>query len=227
MRISRNAITKLGVLALLTTSVVAQTDARAKLLQQFQSESWDVRASAFYGFLSMGLGRKFNGETSEMRSIVNKYLSAEPQESDPTKLALIQLLSRENTVVKTQRAEFDKSGKTMSEAYVNYYGDLIAAVACLDDERSLDALLGAITTGGLATEALARLGKRAIEPALRELQSHDPLVRSAALTVLSGIKRGSVNPIAPADSRLIESAVLKSLSDPDANVRITALRIAA
>lgn len=112
---------------------------------------------------------------------------------------------------------------------MNYYGDLIAAVGGLDDERAVNPLLGAITTGGQAQRALARLGPAALEPTLLELQNAnaDPLVRNAALIVLLDITTATSKPLDPRDKKRIENAYLKGLSDPDENVRITALRGAA
>jgi HEAT repeat protein len=73
----------------------------------------------------------------------------------------------------------------LSEEYVNYYGDLIAAVAALQDVRSLDALVGAIATGNMAIGTLVGFGKQAVTPVARQLQHTDPHVRSAAARTLS------------------------------------------
>jgi HEAT repeat protein len=220
MKVIATAITYVFVVC---AAISAQTNAREKLLQQFDAASWETRAAAFYELMDLGLGKKLSGETSEMPSILRKVLASDPRESNSTKRALIGLLARENAVVQSQRLEFDKTGKTLTEGYVNYYGDVVAAVASLDDARSVDALLGAITTGGMATRRLARLGRVALQPTLQELNSADPLVRGAALNVLSEMLSSSEFSADASSVAQIKDALVKSLADQDSGVRITAV----
>jgi HEAT repeat protein len=210
-------------LLVLCVGVSSQTNPRVKLLKQLESASWETRASAFYQLIGVGLGKTFDGETSQMESIVSKLLATDPGAENRTRLGLIGLLDRENAVVRRQRVEFENTGKTLTEAYVNYYGDLIAAVGALDDVRSVGALLGAITTGGMATRGLARLGRPALQPSLQELNSADPLTRSAALRVLSEMVSSEGFSVDAASSSQIRDAMVKSLTDQDSNVRIAAV----
>lgn len=201
--------------------------ARGELLRELQARSWEARSSAFYQLIELGLGRKFNGETSRMPSIVANLLTSEPAEADRTKSDLIGLLSQENAFVREQRERFDKTGETLTEGYVNYYGDLIAAVASLNDPRSLDALVGAMTTGDIATRGLASLGRPALQPVLHELGSPDPLTRVAVLSVLSEMARSQWISGDPGARRLVKDAVVEALADPNPQVRIFAVRVAS
>lgn len=96
---------------------------------------------------------------------------------DQTKLAVIGLLVRENSYVATKA--------NLTAEYAEYYPDLIDKVSALRDPRSLDALLGCITTGDMATRGLARLGPIAVRPVIARLESSDFHIRQAAASVLS------------------------------------------
>jgi hypothetical protein len=62
--------------------------------------------------------------------------------SDQIKVAIINLLPLENAYASSQ--------DSLSEDYVTYYGDVIGAVAALNDVRALNALLDVIDSGNMA-----------------------------------------------------------------------------
>ena len=105
----------------------------------------------------------------------------------------------------------------------DYYPDLIGCVAALKDVRALDALLGAITTGGMATRGIAALGESAVAPVLKRSGSGDMDTRVSALITLSDMLALE----GPALSRTAVAAVrrefLRALEDLDHSVRAGAL----
>lgn len=135
-------------------------------------------------------------------------------EADRLKFGLFHLLAVENPEA--------KKGQSLTEEYSDYYGDLVAVVSDLNDERSIPALLGAITTGGMATRALARFGDKAFNPLLDELNSPDRLVRSSVLFTIRDLLEMHIS-IAPASQARLRNALRSSLGDPEFVVRESAI----
>ena len=73
-------------LLVLCAGVSSQTNPRVKLLKQLESASWETRAAGFYELMGVGLGKKFDGETSQMTSIVSKLLATDPGAENRTRL---------------------------------------------------------------------------------------------------------------------------------------------
>jgi len=185
------------------------------VLRQFKAPEWKTRRDAFHGLLRLG-----SGDVSYIPRPLAELLGKYPDQADEIKGGLIQLLEKENSMVQN----FAKEGQRFGEDYSNYYGDVIAAVSTLKDTRSINALVGAIATGGMAARGLAELGPASIDPVLRAAANGDPLVRSSALQVLIVIVR-----TAPGDAstdrarRLrIKETLLRSATDPDPSVRMSA-----
>src|SRR5260370_16153946 len=125
------------------------------LVSRMREAAWEIRSKALYELIACGESVE-NGRPSFMLALRSLFKS-NPDQEDMIRLTLIHLLETENQVAR--RAQF-------SEDYSNYYGDVIMAVAVINDlkadPRSLDALAGAITTGNMAMNALAALGDAAL-----------------------------------------------------------------
>ena len=107
---------------------------------------------------------------------------------------------------------------------------MIASVAALRDERALNALLGAINTGNMATRALAGLGASALDQILLRLSDPAPIARmSAARVLVQMLEPGNVKKVGDAVSKeRIKTALTKTTSDIDPYVRMTGVeRLAA
>jgi HEAT repeat protein len=132
-------------------------------------------------------------------------------------------LEKENAFVQAQKKEYEQTGKTLSEAYVDYYGDLIASVAALKDKRALNALFGAINTGNMATRALAGFGTGALDQILGRLSYPDPNTRASAARALAQmLEPGNVKKVADAVSKgRIKQGLIKATRDADPYVRMT------
>jgi HEAT repeat protein len=202
-------------------------DARiTKALDKLKSSSWEERGEGFYNLLGYDGYAKWDGRTDLIPSNLALTFQLNPRRSEEIKTALISLLDTENSTVATQRVEFDKTGKTLTEGYTNYYGDVIASVASLKDARALNALAAALSTGALATRGLAELGPQALNPVLGKLNSDDPITRGAATQALQFMaspenrdKFGDA-----ATKAQIKNGLLRAAADRDFGVRIMAAR---
>lgn len=157
------------------------------VLAGFRSADSQVRSRAFYTLMDSGTEGGFQGRTWMIQAVMKKVLLSNPSKADQIQTEIIRLLERENAVVDRSNSAFrNGSGKQpLGEEYVNYWGDLIAAVAALNDPRSIEGLVGAITSGGIAENALARMGDPAIDSVIAKLLHGDELARAAATRVLS------------------------------------------
>lgn len=193
------------------------------LIRTLEDPAPQARNEAFYHLLEIGLGGDLHGRTYQIPSALTNLFQQNPSRADNIKIALIRLLENENAFVQGQRKEYDETGKTFGEAYVDYYGDVIASVAALKDERSLNALPGAINTGNMATKALAGLGSSALDQILLRLSDPAPIARmSAARVLVQMLEPGNVKKVGDAVSKeRIKSALTKTTSDIDPYVRIT------
>ena len=111
----------------------------------------------------------------------------------------------------------------ISEGQSNFYGDVIAAVVTLNDPRSIDALMGSITTGGMATRTLASFGKMAIDPVIKKLDHNDSLSRSAVARTLSQMLENADVSKDPVSKSKIKAALMRAGSDIDFSVRMSAI----
>jgi len=159
-----------------------QTEAEEieSILQQFSADQWESRAKAFYRFVALG-----RGDGSDIASPVKRVLEEHPEQAEQIKVALIRLLERENARMEELNLRYQKTGQKIGRDYdTDYYANVIAAVVTLKDIRSMNALLGAITTGGMAMGTLAEFAPLSLDPVLAKGGDPDPLVRMSALNVL-------------------------------------------
>lgn len=177
------------------------------------------------------LERMVNPKWKERRVALNDALTLlistkqSANDADKLRLGVIQLLTLENKLNKTPTdaaerrltKDEDVDGPvdttvppgTWSEERSDYYADLIGAVANLNDERAIPVLLAAAHTGGMATQGVARFGKKALDPTLEQVKGPDSELAVGALFVI------------------LEMLNLRTVSDPDSHLRIkNALRTA-
>jgi hypothetical protein len=158
-----------------------------------KSERWQDREKAF----------------NQMPSLA-EISKRDPQEADRLKSGLIRLLSTESTEV--------KKAQGLGEEHSENYGNLVSAVSRLDDERAIPALVGAITTGGIATRALARFGEKALSQMVGQISSPDPDVRSSVLFTIRDLLEMQISLTAGSQAR-IKDVLRSSLDDPEFSVR--------
>src|SRR5579885_713229 len=107
-----------------------------------QNPEWKVRSEAYYRIITLG-----SEDLSYIPRPLTQLLSICQDRADAIKISLIRLLERENLMVQ----DYHRTGRRFGEEYSNYYGDVISAVSSLKDKRAINALLGAISSGGMAT----------------------------------------------------------------------------
>jgi hypothetical protein len=174
------------------TQVAAPTV--SSVLDGLKGTTWTVRSSAF-------------GDATEL---LNSGKLG-PNETESLRLAIIQLLIKENSggLKEPDPPDVVDDDESYGEQKADYYASLIAFVAGMQDERAIPALLGAANSGGMATRAVARFGVKALDPTLEQAISNNPHQASGALFVI------------------LQMLKLHTVSDPDSHLRIkNALRSA-
>jgi HEAT repeat protein len=198
-------------MALQLSAVLAQsfTDSLAKL----ESPDSRTRMAAFYELFQPSLGFAVSAKDGTL-----KLLDDHPGDRDAIVQALVRLLSRENSIINRS------APGSLPESYGEYHASLIWSVATLRDGRATDALLGAIQTGGLATDGLVALGAAAMPAVLGALDSPDPHVRVGATATLGGMAlQRDLSALDAADTERIRASLLRALKDGDYAVRWAAV----
>jgi HEAT repeat protein len=195
-----------GLIFLLATAVDAGALAvnLAAAVQKLQSASLADRMQAFYqltGGPEVRAGRVPDRE---------RLAAAWGHNAEAAKTALVRALAVENETAK----------KPFDDRFSTYYGDLIAVIAALRDERALPALLGALTTGALAQDGVAEIGLPALGPLLDRLHAGSHRERQAAVRTLGRLYEKVGNGPATAERRNeIRMAILAAARDANPLVR--------
>jgi hypothetical protein len=149
--------------------------------------------------------------------VLAAFLKRHPEQENRVKLGFIGLLQMGNEAFINDEAP----PMTYTENDSEHYAEAIGIVASLDDERTIPALVGAMTTGGMAAGGLLKYGLKVLGPVLRELDNPNPLIRSSAVSVAIAILKRNNDPASHAQiRRLIQAAI----NDMEFLVRSSALR---
>ncbi|HEX8197646.1 MAG TPA: HEAT repeat domain-containing protein [Pyrinomonadaceae bacterium] len=209
------------------TRTNVQNDQIESLLTQMKNSDWNARRTAFYELLKLGFGGDFHGQTAQIPSALFKLSKKHPENSDKINITLIRLLETENNFIRKQEKKFEQTGETLTEEYTNYHGDLIGTVAGLKDSRSVNALVGAINTGNMATKGLAALAPFSIDIVAEKVDSDDWSTRSSATRALSQmLEPTNINRLeseAPGSREKIKNLLIRKAKDADYNVRLAAI----
>jgi hypothetical protein len=189
------------------------------VLTRIDDPDLHTREAAFADLMTcVASEEQLSAESKDTAETLSNFFARRPQQANEVKLSLIKLLKTEdNTFVARTNA---KPG-TYTEEDGEYYAQVIDTVSSLDDERVIPALVGAITTGGMAQRGLLKYGDKALVPVLDQLKNPDALVRATALG--TGIKLlEKHNDLA--SHVHITDLILSSLRDSDGVVRGHAVR---
>jgi hypothetical protein len=150
---------------------------------------------------------------------LRSFFAQHPDQADPVKVGLIQLLLEEDGyfVINKNPPPDPHEEDDIGE----HYAELIEVVASLEDQRAIPALVGAMTTGGMAQRGLFKYGDTALEPVMDQLKSPDALVRATALGMSIALLQKHDDP--PSKTR-IRDLIRSSLTDPEPVVRSQAVR---
>ncbi len=193
----------------------ASVDSRVSdALARMKNGDLSTRETAFDDMMSL-ISDDDQAGVSGRPDVLTSFFTRHPDEAERVKLGLIQLLNVEDeTFIK------GKPG-TLSEEDGEYYAGVVETVSSLDDDRSIPALVGAMTTGGMAHRGLLKYGNRALGPVLEQLKNPNPLVRSVALSIGIHILRKGNDTASYAQ---IDGIIRSSLKDPDLVVRGSAVQ---
>lgn len=182
-------------------------------IKRLNSNIDTVRMNTFYHLLDSANSKPAKDVYGEGYGGAMKRLAAYAKEKQLT-IVLIKLLERENARI------YNPASKNLTEGDGVYHGDLIAAVAALRDPQALDALYGAIGTGGLAMRGLVDLAEVAIPKLLSEMHSKEWHHRSSIMhTLKKMVDRKEQLSIGASNLSKIRVGLLESLKDENEYVR--------
>jgi len=195
------------------------------LLNKLNNDSPEQRIDAYYRLLEIGNNGALHGNASMIPAALSRLIAKAPDRADEIKLTLIRLLERENSFIKESEKKFPASGETLSEAYVNYHGDLIWAVSSLKDNRAVNALMGCLGSGKMAIDGLVALGRAAVDPVAYQLNNKDEIVRHSATMVLALLIEANKTAIQSdlVAMEKIKRALIQSTRDDSHYTRISAI----
>ena len=188
------------------------------ILGRMKGQDLATREAAFGEMMALISEEDRPAGSSGQSHAMTVFLAQHPNQADSIKLGLIELLGSENDLFVLGK---NAAPDTYTEEDGEYHAGLITAVSSLDDERAIPALVGAMTTGGIAQRGILKYGDKALEPVLEQLKNPDGLVRATALGLsFSLLKRQND----PASLKRVTDLVRSSLTDPDTVVRRRAVR---
>jgi hypothetical protein len=195
------------VVALATTSsACAYGQVQPNSLSQLRSTVHDERRAGFYSLLSVS---DAGAASLTFRERMTRF-AAFAQQRPEVRRGVIGLLEYENA---HPREQVDED---------SYHGDLIGAVAELKDPSAVNALMGAINTGGMAAGGLAALGDAAF-PAVVAAAERAP-TRMSALMTLSRMATLDPAPTLSSENRSrMRRVLLQALGDSNRFYRSAAL----
>jgi hypothetical protein len=178
-----------------------------KILKEMNSARWEDRSKSF-------------DEASELLS--SGRLNQD--EADHLQVGVIHLLIKENSggLKEPDDANPENDDETSGEDKSDYYSGLIDFVVEMRDERAIPALLGAATTGGMATRGIAQFGKKAVGPVIAQVTGPDAHLAEGALWVVRSMLE--MRTAEDTDSHLqLKNALKFALRSSDHDVRETAI----
>jgi len=199
-----------------TAQQSAPLDSRVSpILDRMSGNDLHTREAAFNDLMALTRqGQKQTAEPDHAADLAG-FLKLHPQQADSIKLGLIQLLKADN-------ADFQGAAPgTYTERDTEHYAEVVNVVSSLNDERAIRILVNAMTTGGMAQQAIFQYGDKALAPVLGQLKSSDPLVQSQALRMSFALlaKRGD-----PAAQAQIRELILSYVKAPSGATRRIAVQ---
>jgi hypothetical protein len=185
------------------------------------SSTMTTRADAFYHLLQ--LGAHSNGTTERK---VQDLLRTWPAQGGRIKLSLIATLEIESVY----RERTEQADQNLTEQFLNYSIDLIAAVGILHDQRAIKGLLEAASEESAAHEFLADLCPTALDAIIAKFSEPERFWRGKQLNTRAFIlgvlqhclARPGIMQSNPAAFAKVRKTLLAALEDVDPAVRNTA-----
>jgi len=188
------------------------------ILVRMKGKNLLVREKAYDDLMEVLASEREHAPAGTSANVFSNLASQHPDQSDRVRLALIQLLEWENELFISPK---DVEHSHYTERDSEHYADLITTVSIMYDERAIPALVGAMTTGGIATRGLLYFGDKALDPITEQLKSPNTLVRSSALALSISLLEDRKD---PASHKRAMDLIRLYLNDSDAVVRNEAVR---
>jgi len=184
------------------------------IVSRMENADLSARQAAFNDLTTRIASEEHSYSQGEPSSdALRKFFARHPDQADKIKLALIHLLDTENHPIIQDK---NPSPNADAEEESEHYSALIDTVASLDDERAIPALIGAMTTGGMAERGLLKYGDNALGPLRDALKNPDALVRATALGISLTILKKKKDPASHSE---VVSLIHVSLKDSSFVVR--------
>jgi hypothetical protein len=197
----------------LSTQIAAQQPASldskvSAALARMNGSDLHKRRAAFNDMMALiREGQKGTPESGYPAALAT-FFKQHPEQADRIKLGLIQLL-------KTDNADFQGENTppgTYTEDDTEHYAAVVNVVSSLNDERAIPALVNAMSTGGMAQQAIFQYGDKALAPVLEQLKSSEPLAQASALRMSFALLAERGDPAAHAQIRELILAYVKAPS---------------
>jgi hypothetical protein len=156
------------------------------------------------------------GFDPEYPTVLATLLVRHPDQTERVKLGLINMLKSDDDAFMDSKA----APGTYTENDTEHWAAAVDLVSSSDDERAIPALVGAMTTGGMATHGILKYGQKALKPVLDKLDDPDPLVRSGAVSTAITILKTKNDAVSQAQ---IVSLIRMAIHDREFLVRSVAL----
>jgi hypothetical protein len=193
---------------------------------EISSEDWMVRRAAFAKLIGIDAETYVRRGLPFTAPVVRNTIEKDPANRNIRSLGLIELLVKENAVVEAKAQEriakglVDlNEGDRLSADYVNYYGDLIAAVVTLGDVKVAEFSCRRDHDRKYGNASASGVRKAAIDPVSRLLQSNDARARAAAARTLSQMVTTGAAAKDPSSRLKIKASLIIAARDNDAFVR--------
>ena len=213
------------------TSAAPETQRNATPLSEERaigSDDWLTRRTAFLSLIGVSREQYDRGSIPNIGEFVRRNLAPlSGAAADRRKRLLIDLLERENLNVNGKEIlrvglglrELPPADR-LDEAYLNYYGDVIAAIAGLADRRSVRVLVDAMTTGEMARGTLISFGPTAVQPVADRIFDASEYVRSSAVfTLVQMLARSKAIADDQTSRQIITAALTSAANDSSYLVR--------
>ncbi len=213
--------TTLAVAALIRVAMAQQPSPLSAALGDLGSPDPYARVRAFDKLLA--LTRPASGT---IPSQVSALMARNPEQAGQIKTALIAALNRDAVYVRSLEA----SGARMTEAFSDYWSNLMWTVAGFRDPRAIAGLLAGVVTGEIAVNGLADLCPSSVDALVAESTSPQASARRRASAVIAlgeCTKRLQAMPSSGPAAAKARQASLNATHDPDPQVRKAAASVLA
>jgi hypothetical protein len=198
-----------------TAQQTASLDSRVSAtLDRMNKNDLHAREAAFNDMMALISEGQTQATEPDRAAALASFFKQHPDQADRIKLGLIHLLKADND-------DFQSGAPgTYTEDDTEHYAEVINVVSSLKDERAIPALVGAMSTGGMAQQAISQYGDKALAPVLEQLKSSDPLAQASALRMSFALLATRGDPASKAQIRELILAYVKAPSEPSRRIAV-------